>query len=126
MTVLFTCPSVLEVFGVVVLSESHIESLRPLESETPLTLGPAGEILLITEEKAVQKAHQAAGVLPRFTTQLLELQVLHNRCVVIQPYRINTTSNYSSIVLFSCSRASQPSASYCSSYNLETCLIVQF
>jgi len=52
-----TCPIVLEVFGVVVLSESRIESLWPSERETPLILGPAGEILLITKEKAVQKAH---------------------------------------------------------------------
>lgn len=67
-TVVLTCPSFLEVFGVVVLSESHIESLRPSESETPLILGPAGKILFITKEKAVQKAHQAAGVLPHFST----------------------------------------------------------
>lgn len=72
---MLTCPSFLEVFVVVVLSESLIESLWPNESETPLILGPAGKIFLITEQKAVQKAHQATGVLPHFTTQLLESQV---------------------------------------------------
>lgn len=100
MTVLSTCPSFLEVFGVVVLSESHIERLRPSESETPLLLGPAGKIPLIPEEMAVQKAHQSAGVLPHFTTQLLESQVLDNASGVIQHLRI--TSDYSSMSLSRC------------------------
>lgn len=100
-----TCPSVSKVFVVVVLSESHIESLWPSERKIPFILGPAGEVLLITQEKTVQKAHQAAGVLPHVTTQLLESQVLNNRCVVVnQLFRKAMTSNYSSCVLcvFSC------------------------
>ncbi len=72
MYVSVTCPSFLEVFAVVALSESHIESLRPSEGEAPLILGPAGKILVVTEEMAIQKAHEAAGVVPHFTTQLLE------------------------------------------------------
>lgn len=62
-------------FGVVVLSESHVEGLRATESETPLTPGPACKIPLITEKGAVQKGHQGAGVLPHFSTQLLASQV---------------------------------------------------
>lgn len=103
--VTLTCPSFLEVFRVVILSERHIESLRPRGSEAPLILGPAGKILLITEEKAVQKTHQAAGVLPHFTTQLLESQVLNNKCVVIHHFRKSITSNVSDICcvgVFSC------------------------
>lgn len=93
-----TCPSFLEVFDVVLLSKSRVESLRPGESETPLILGPAGEILFITEETAVQKAHQAAGVLPHFTTQLLESQVWNNNeHAVIQRSRIAVTSQITAV-----------------------------
>lgn len=73
MTVMLTCPTFLEVFGVIVLSESHVESLRPSKSEAPLLLGPASKIFFITKKTVVQKAHQVAGVLPNVTTQLLEL-----------------------------------------------------
>lgn len=75
-------------FGIVVLSESHVESLRPSESEAPLILGPAGEIFLVAEEDTVQKAHQAAGVLPHFATQLLESQELEDKCFGIQHFRM--------------------------------------
>lgn len=73
---ILTCPSFLEVFHVVILGERHVEILWLSESEAPLILGPPGKILLITKEDAVQKTHQTAGVLPDFTTQLLESQVL--------------------------------------------------
>lgn len=92
-SVCVTCPSFLEVFDVVLLSKSRVENLRLGESETPLILGPAGEILFITEETAVQKAHQATGVLPHFTTQLLESQVWNNNeRAVIQRSRIAVMS----------------------------------
>lgn len=73
---ILTCPSFLEMFRVVIFCEHHVEILWLSESEAPLILGPPGKILLITEEEAVQKTHQTAGVLPDFTTQLLESQVL--------------------------------------------------
>lgn len=73
--VTLTCPSFLEVFDVVIPSKSlHVESLWQSEGKAPLTLGPAGQVLLITQEIAIQKTHHTAGVLPHFTTQLLESQ----------------------------------------------------
>lgn len=74
---MLTYPTFLEVFCVVVFSKSHVESLRPSKSETPLLLGPADKIFFITKKTAVQKAHQVAGVLPHFTAQVLESQVLN-------------------------------------------------
>lgn len=74
---MLTYTTFLEVFRIIVLSESHVESLRPSKSETPLLLGPADKIFFITKKTAVQKAQQVAGVLPHFTAQLLESQVLN-------------------------------------------------
>lgn len=88
-TLVLTCPSFPEMFDIVVLCENRVERLRPSASEAPLLVGPAGKILFITKENAIQKAHQVAGVLPHFTTQLLESQVWNNCCVVIQHFSVS-------------------------------------
>ena len=79
-----TCPSFLEVFGIVILCNGFIETLGLSKPEAPLTLGPAGEILLIAEEQAIQKAHYIAGVLPHFTTQSLESQGVNMSNIKLQ------------------------------------------
>lgn len=71
-----TCPVFFEAFDVVILSECLIERLWLCKSEAKLILGPFGKITLITKKKVIQETHQAAGVLPYFTTQLLESQVV--------------------------------------------------
>lgn len=80
--VTLTCPSVLEVLGVVILREFHVEILWLRKRKVPLRLGPAAEILLITKEKAVQETHQVTGVLPHFTTQFLDTKVSGKKCFV--------------------------------------------
>lgn len=74
--VLSTCPGFFEVFDVEILSGGLVERLRPNKSEAELILGPFDQILLIAKKKVVQKTHQAAAILPNFTTQLLESQVI--------------------------------------------------
>lgn len=69
-----TCPGLFEAFDVVVLSDCLVERLWLSKSKAKLILGPFGEITFITKKKVIQEAHQAAGVLPYFTTQLLESQ----------------------------------------------------
>lgn len=71
--VTLTCPGVLEVLGVIIPRESHVEILWLRKRKVPLSLGPAAEILLIAKEKAIQETHQVTGVFPHFTTQFLEL-----------------------------------------------------
>lgn len=88
----------MKVFGVVLLSDSHIESLWMRESEIPLIPGPAGKLLFITEGNAIKEAYQIAGVLPHFTTQLLKSQVQNNSCAVNQHFRITMASNCSEIL----------------------------
>lgn len=71
-----TCPGFSQAVDVVILSERLIERLWLSKSEAKLILGPFGEIALITKKKVVQETHQAVGVLPHFTTQLLQSQVV--------------------------------------------------
>lgn len=73
---LSTCPSFFEVFDVEILSDGLVERLWPNKSEAELILGPFDQIPLITKKKVIQKTHQAAAILPNFTTQLLESQVM--------------------------------------------------
>lgn len=90
--VTLTCPSVSEVFGVVILGECLVEILWLREREIPLGLGPAAEILLITKEKAIQETHQVAGVAPHFPTPFLHTKVSGNKCIVhwlhLRPHHI--------------------------------------
>lgn len=84
-----TCPGFFEAFDVVILSDCLIERLWLSKSEAKLILGPFGKITLITKKVVIQETHQAAGVLPYFTTQLLESQlvsknVYHKIHVLIQ------------------------------------------
>lgn len=70
-------------FDVVILSDCLIERLWLSKSEAKLILGPIDKITLITKKKVIQETHQAAGVLPYFTTQLLESQVVSKNCYII-------------------------------------------
>lgn len=73
---MLTCPRFFEVFDVVILCDWLVERLWLSKSEAKLILGPFDKITLIAKKEVIQETHQAAGVLPYFTTQLLESQVV--------------------------------------------------
>lgn len=94
--VMLTCPGFFQVVDVVILSELLIEWLWLSKSEAKLILGPFGEIILITKKMVVQETHQAAGVLPYFTTQLLESQVVSTNVMWHEGEKFPKTTRFTS------------------------------
>lgn len=50
----------------------HAGSLRLVARESPLVLGPGDESLIVPNELAIHKAHDATGELPHFATHFLQ------------------------------------------------------
>lgn len=61
----------MQVFGVTLLSQSCVKSLRAVEGEGPVFLCPAVELLLITQNIPVHGAHNIPRTLPHVPLELL-------------------------------------------------------